>query len=96
MTPEFHPAAQEELSAGVKAGEERAAGLGEDLLREVRRVVGLLCVSPEIGRPLGALFRRLPLIRFPFAVVYRLDGERLRIIAIAHRRRRPGYWRRRR
>jgi hypothetical protein len=53
MTPEFHPAAQEELSAGVKAGEERAAGLGEDLLQEVRRAVGLLCTSPEIGRHFG-------------------------------------------
>jgi plasmid stabilization system protein ParE len=95
MIPEFHPAAQEELTAAVKTGEERAARLGHDLLQEVRRVVGMLCASPEIGKPLGTSYRRFPLRRFPFALVYRIDGERLRIIAMAHRRRRPGYWRRR-
>jgi|SRR5579862_3827596 len=95
MTPEFHPAAQEELTAAVKTGEERAAGLGHELLHEVRCVVRMLCGSPEVGKPLGTLYRRFPLRRFPFALVYRIDGERLRIIANAHRRRRPGYWRRR-
>ena len=95
MTPEFHPAAQEELAAAVKSGEERAAGLGRELLQEVRRVVGMLCGAPEIGKPLGTLYRRFPLRRFPFALVFRIDGERLRIIAMAHRRRRPGYWRHR-
>jgi hypothetical protein len=93
MTPEFHPADQEELAAAVKTGEERGAGLGHELLQEVRRVVGMVCGSPEIGKPLGGVYRRFPLRRFPFGVVYRIEGEHLRIIAVAHRRRRPGYWR---
>jgi hypothetical protein len=56
----------------------------------------MLCVSPEIGKPLGTVYRRFPLRRFPFALVYRIDGESLRFIAVAHRRRSPEYWRRRR
>jgi hypothetical protein len=31
--------------------------------------------------------------RFPFAFIYRIDGVLLRIIAVSHRRQRPGYWR---
>jgi hypothetical protein len=34
----------------------------------------------------------LPLRRFPFGLVYRVDGSRLRIVALAHRRQRPRYW----
>lgn len=95
MTPEFHPAAQEELAAAVKIGEMRAAGLGLELLLETRRVVALLCDLPNVGEPLDDRYRRLPLRRFPFGVVYRVDGSRLRIIAFAHRRQRPRYWARR-
>lgn len=94
MKPEFHPAAQEELTAAVNKGEARATGLGREMLEEVRRVVALLCKSPEIGRPLG-MYRRFPLMRFPFALVYRINGESLRVVAVAHRRRSPEYWRRR-
>ena len=95
MTPEFHPAAQEELAAAVKIGEMRAAGLGVELLRETQRVVALLCDLPDIGEPLDTLYRRFPLRRFPFGVIYRVDGTRILIIAFAHRRLRPRYWARR-
>jgi hypothetical protein len=30
--------------------------------------------------------------RFPYGVIYRVAGDTLRILAIAHRRQRPGYW----
>lgn len=30
--------------------------------------------------------------KYPYAVVYLLDGNDLHIVAIAHAKRRPGYW----
>jgi hypothetical protein len=32
---------------------------------------------------------------FPFSLLFRIDGEGLFVVAVAHQRRRPGYWRRR-
>jgi toxin ParE1/3/4 len=93
MIPVFHPAAETELAAAMKIGEERAWGLGAGLLSEVRRVVALLCDSPNIGEPLDELRRRFPLRRFPFGLIFRVEGETSRILALAHRRQRPGYWR---
>jgi toxin ParE1/3/4 len=93
MTPIFHPAAEQELASAMKIGEERAAGLGRELLSEVRRMVALLCETPNIGEPLDLRRRRFPLHRFPFRLIYRVDGHKLRILALAHRRQRPGYWR---
>jgi len=39
--------------------------------------------------------RRHLLRRFPFSVVYRVEVRSVLVVAIAHQRRRPGYWRRR-
>lgn len=96
MRPEFHPAAAEELAVAVQMYEGRFVGLGRDLNSEVRRIAALLCATPGIGERLDRLHRRFPLRRFPFGLIFRVDGERLRIVAVAHRRRRPGYWRERR
>lgn len=92
MTPEFHPAAARELAAAVQSGEAHTPGLGAELKAETQRVTELLLRTPLIGESLGRSFRRFPLRRFPFALIYRVDGDRLRIMAVAHRRRRPGYW----
>jgi hypothetical protein len=38
MTPWFHPAAEQEIAAALKVGEERGFGLGRELVQEIRRV----------------------------------------------------------
>jgi plasmid stabilization system protein ParE len=93
MTPIFHPAAEQELAAAMEIGEERGSGLGAELLIEVRRIVALLCETPNVGEPLDLRRRRFPLRRFPFGLIYRVESDTLRILALAHRRQRPGYWR---
>jgi plasmid stabilization system protein ParE len=37
-------------------------------------------------------FRRYTLHQFPFSLVYRIEPSRTFVIAVAHGRRRPGYW----
>lgn len=39
--------------------------------------------------------RRVLLRHFPFGIIYRVDSERILVVAIAHQRRRPGYWQQR-
>ena len=92
MTPRFHPAARRELATAMTVGEERATGLGRELLSEVRRVLELLGDTPHIGQPLDDQLRRFPLTRFPFAIIYRVKGDTLRVLSIAHRRQKPGFW----
>jgi toxin ParE1/3/4 len=94
----FHREAGEELDAAAAWYEEREAGLGGDLLGEVDRAIAAIEESPAswplVRRKTG--LRRFLLARFPYAILYeRLDDE-LRILAVSHTRRRPGYWRKRR
>ena len=37
--------------------------------------------------------RRRVLHRFPYSVVYDVDGSTVRILAVTHHRRQPNYWR---
>jgi len=50
---------------------------------------------PEAGSPAGPNRRRVVVARFPYSIVYQHQPNLIRIVAVAHQRRRPGYWRRR-
>lgn len=91
----FHPEAESELAEAVSYYELRLAGLGRALAAEVERAVALIRERPEIGAPHGTGRRSLLLNRFPYRVVYRAATTGVLVVAIAHLRRRPGYWRRR-
>ncbi|MHB9003921.1 MAG: type II toxin-antitoxin system RelE/ParE family toxin [Coriobacteriia bacterium] len=40
--------------------------------------------------------RKLVLAKFPYSLIYEIDGDVVLILAVAHQRRRPHYWRERR
>jgi toxin ParE1/3/4 len=95
MNLQFLPAAREELDAAASYLEDRVVGLGGEFLDDVERTGTLLSEFSQIGRRLDSMHRAVPLQRFSFNLVYRItDGEAV-IVAVAHKRRRPGYWRRR-
>jgi toxin ParE1/3/4 len=90
----FLPAAQEELAVAVAYLEIRAPGLGAELLDDVERISPLASTLPSIGRTLDDIHRRVTLQRFAYHLVYRIrDDATLVVVAVAHKRRRPGYWR---
>jgi plasmid stabilization system protein ParE len=92
MRIEFHPAALQELIDSARYYEAHLPGLGTDFKSEVGRTLDLLSENPDIGVVIEAPYRRLPLHRFPFSIIYRIRESTLRILAVAHQRRRPGYW----
>lgn len=95
MIVEFLDEARVELPLASGRYEEEVQGLGSDLIHEVVHAVGRLVTFPRQGGPHLAGTRRLVLRRFPFDLVYLDDPDKLVIVAIAHHKRSPGYWRRR-
>ena len=80
--------------------ESRREGLGIEFFDEVDTTIRQLLDLPRIGAPVPRVprdlpVRRLAVRRFPYHVVYLEMAEELRILAVAHDRRRPGYWRER-
>lgn len=97
MTILLHPAAVAELGeAAAFYAEQADKALGLALVAEFERALALLASNPELGAAWRSGTRRLSLRRFPYSVVYRLSSDTIQVIAIAHQRRRPGYWQKRR
>lgn len=92
---EFHPEAVAEAAAAHAWYARRSPGASRGFILELDRTVAAIKDGPERW-PVGDLrTRRLPLRRFPYWVVYRVLPDVVQVLAIAHMRRRPGYWRRR-
>lgn len=92
LTPSFNTLAEAELSDAVDHYEGESPGLGAVFLAAVERAVADLVEYPESAPVLSGPYRKKVLTRFPFNLIYRLKRNEIRILAVAHQRRRPYYW----
>ena len=81
-----------ELIEAAAYYERQVLGLGERFEAEIRRATDLLLAQPGIGIRADPYLRKFILTRFPFTLYYSVTGDVLRIEAVAHQYRRPGYW----
>ena len=93
MIPSVSPEADRELSdSAIYYAREANAEVGLAFILEYERTLALRCANPYLGAPWRNGRRRFPLRKFPYSVIYYVRGEELRVIAVAHHRRRPSYW----
>jgi plasmid stabilization system protein ParE len=92
MKADFHPTASEEIIETTAYYEGEVPGLGDRFIAEVEKIIEVLCDQPNIGQSIGEELRRILLARFPYSLIYSIESERIWVIAVAHHRRRPGYW----
>ena len=88
----FLTPAQNELDDAVTWYNRQASGLGRELLDEIDRAIRRAIAFPLSYPEIEPGIRRSRLARFPYGVIYGLDGETLVVVAVAHLHRRPRYW----
>lgn len=95
MNYSLHPEAEEDLRDAAEFYRDRAGNsLSQSLLAELEQSVNILLQHPGLGLPWrGSGRRRYLMKRFPYSLVYTFSSEEIRILAVAHHSRRPGYWR---
>jgi toxin ParE1/3/4 len=85
-----------ELEEGMSWYEKRKTGLGLDLESEVEKTIARVRRDPSIGmRYRNTQVRFVRVKRFPYVVYFCEFEDAIWVIAIAHGRRRPGYWKKR-
>ena len=88
---QFHPDAEAEFLAQRDYYDSCEAGLGARFVSEVLlRVYDILEMPSSF--PLRRGFRHCLLRVFPFDIVFEELEDKIVIYAVAHTRRRPGYW----
>jgi plasmid stabilization system protein ParE len=91
----FHEEASCEMNEAAQYYEERAVGLGLTFLAEVEDSVAQILSNPEACQRERGEIRRKPIRHFPYSLLYAIEADYIRVIAVAHQKRRPGHWRNR-
>jgi len=89
----FHPAAAQEAESAYDWYAGRNPSAAHGFREELRHAVDAVADNPLTWPRHGSRARRYVFPRFPFSLVYRLRGDEVEVIAVAHGRRRPGCWR---
>jgi plasmid stabilization system protein ParE len=88
----LHQSADEELKTAAAFYESQKVGLGECFLERISEAFELIRTHPLAGQVKFKNYRRLLVRQFPYSIIYRVEGEIFYVVAIAHWRRRPMYW----
>ena len=86
-----------ELAEAVRWYEERRPGWGAKLFDAVSHTIDTIQQFPQSGSPRRSAgrARQLSVRGFPFVVAYRERPEDVYVVAVAHTKRRLGYWKNR-
>ena len=92
MSYTFHPAASQELYDTQDYYKEKSDAVALAFSDEIVWAIEQIILAPGRWKQLDMGTRRFLLSRFPYSIIYRTIGNDVQIIAIAHHRRKPGYW----
>ena len=90
---EFTPEALREIDDGFEWYLERSVQAAEAFVREATQAFALIASAPAIWPRFEAGTRRYVLRKFPYGIIYREISGGIQVVAVAHHKRRPRYWR---
>jgi plasmid stabilization system protein ParE len=88
----YHRLARRELNEAAQYYNIESPGLGSAFLDEVERCTQAILQFPESGSVILGTIRRRLVPRFPYAVLYSIKPDRIRVLAVMNQKRRPMYW----
>lgn len=88
----FHPEASLELSEAFDHYLEIDNKLAESFVSEIEYSLLIARRSPERWRIVEGEVRRTLVHRFPYGIYYTFTSETVKIWAVMHLSRKPGYW----
>ena len=92
--------AEQELIDAQRWYDKQRRGLGQEFRIAIEEAIERLLKQPSIAVPVINLpedrgVRRVLVKRFPYSIIFIEHEEAFWIVAFAHNRRQPGYWRER-
>ena len=91
----FHEDAVAEYEAAFEWYYLRSEFVASRFAEELNRAIAVVSDAPKRWTVANHGARKFLLQRFPFAVFYRELASGVQVLAVAHGRRKPGYWRNR-
>jgi plasmid stabilization system protein ParE len=90
---QFHPAAREEFRNAIRWYRSQNPLVSAEFRLTVSGVIRLVVQASQRWPKYLYGTRRFVMRRFPFSIIYIDDPELVTVVAVAHSKRKPGYWR---
>ena len=91
----FHPGASEDYASAFSWYHARGTTLAANFESEIERGVRLISQSPLSWPKFDTQRRRFIVRKFPYSIIYEIHRNNVVILAVAHGKRRPYFWRER-
>ena len=88
----FHPEAAQEVQGAVDWYRERSVEAAAGFVAELNYAIEQVAELPDTWPAYKENTRRYVFRVYPYSLVYRIAGEEVTIVAVAHAKRKPGYW----
>ena len=92
VTYRFLAPANKDLAVAMDYYENAVPGLGLEFLDEMERTVNRILMQPEAWTRISLHHRRCRARRFPYGVIYSVEGGEVVIAAVMDLRRHPDSW----
>ena len=93
MKVEFLSEADEEFREAARYYESEAAGVGLSFIATVHKAVDEIVEFPLATQAHRTDIRKKVLRHFSYNLFYAIETDTIVIVAVAHQRKRPNYWR---
>ena len=90
-----HSHAQEEINEAFDWYFKRSPEAAEAFLTEIGASLAQIAAHPQLYSTYTKNTRRRVLSGFPYSVIFQEKDDIILVVAVAHAKRRPGYWRKR-
>ena len=88
----FLKPAEAEAHEAAAYFDEQRAGLGDRFEQDLLAAVNFVIEHPLAGNSMNKHVRKFRLRTFRYNLIYAIDAGEVIIVAVAHHKRRPGYW----
>jgi plasmid stabilization system protein ParE len=88
----YHPLAETELAEAARFYERKVPGLAKQFQSEFESCVARIVETPARWRTVHGDIHRFLMKHFPFSILYRVEGDTVRILVVKHHKRHPDYW----
>ena len=92
MTFTWNAEAEEEFSDAADYYDRQDDGLGDRFVAHIQVVLARIQSNPFMVRCFDDECPKVKADKFPYLVIYQIEGEKIQIISVMHTSRDPGYW----
>ncbi len=89
--------AQLDIDEALDHYKDISAALNKSLYQNIQKAIADIKLKPFLFQKINKQrpYRKINVDRFPYKIVYRVDQTELVIVAFAHHKRKPNYWKKR-